>query len=451
MNAGAERAVVVGGGLAGTTAALALADRGWDVTLLESRSRLGGAAYSFDRDGLTADTGQHVLLRCYDRYRALLDRLGMASHARLQDRMDIPVLDATGRVRRLRRAGRGPAPLHLLPALLGYSALTVPERMRVARAMAALRRVDHTAPRVDAETFGGWLRRHGQGRAETEALWGLLTVAALNLEVEEASLALAAHVFRTALLEDPAAADIAILDVPLSAVHDRATRDALDRAGVHWHVRERVAAVDRGAAGFTVRTAAGEVPADAVVVAVPHRPAARLVPEEACPDRATWEGLGSAPIVNVHVHYDRAVTDLPFGAVLGSPVPWFFDRTAAAGCAGQYLTVSISGADAAVEQPAERLLEQHLSALSRLFPAARTARVLDAFVTREPRATFRQRAGTAVLRPPARTALPGLVLAGAWTATGWPDTLEGAVRSGHLAADCLGSPDRRTERSVMAR
>jgi uncharacterized protein with NAD-binding domain and iron-sulfur cluster len=132
-------------------------------------------------------------------------------------------------------------------------------------------------------------------------------------------------------------------------------------------------------------------------------------------------------------------------------VPWFFDRTAAAGCPGQYLTVSISGADAAVEQPAERLLEQHLSALAQLFPAARTARVLDAFVTREPRATFRQRAGTAVLRPPARTALPGLVLAGAWTATGWPDTLEGAVRSGHLAADCLGSPDRRTERSVMAR
>lgn len=451
MSAGRDRAVVVGGGLAGTTAALALADRGFDVTLLESRSRLGGAAYSFERDGLTADTGQHVLLRCYEQYRALLDRVGMATHARLQERMDIPVLDADGGVRRLRRAAHGPAPLHLLPALLGYSALSVRQRVRVARAMTALRRVDHQDPRADQETFGGWLRRHGQGDAETEAMWGLLTVAALNLEVEEASLALAAHVFRTALLEDPAAADIAILDVPLSEVHDRATRDALDRAGVRWLVRERVAAVDRDGEAFTVRTQDGETPADAVVLAVPHRQAARLAPEEACPDRGAWAGLGAAPIVNVHVRYDRAVTGLPFGAVLGSPVPWFFDRTAAAGCEGQYLVVSVSAADEAAEQPAERLLEEHLAALARLFPGTRTARVLDAFVTREPRATFRQRAGTAALRPVARTALPGLALAGSWTATGWPDTLEGAVRSGHLAAACLGSPDRQTERSVMAR
>jgi len=202
--------------------------------------------------------------------------------------------------------------------------------------------------------------------------------------------------------------------------------------------RERVAGIARDGDCYLVRTAGAEVEADAVVVAVPHRHAAGILPEQACPDRDRWAGLGSSPIVNVHVRYDRPVTGLRFAAAPYSPVQWIFDRTEIAGCGGQYLALSLSAADDAVGQSAEQLLEAHLPALAELLPAARTARVVDSFVTREPHATFRQRAGSAALRPAAATRWPGVALAGAWTGTGWPDTLEGAVRSGREAARVVG-------------
>ena len=151
----------------------------------------------------------------------------------------------------------------------------------------------------------------------------------------------------------------------------------------------------------------------------------------------------SSPIVNVHLHYDRRVTNLPFAAALDSPVQWVFDRTLAAGARrGQYLVVSLSAASDQVDKPTEVLVRAFTAALADLFPQARAARLLDAFVTREPHATFRQRPGTASLRPLPLTQVPGLVLAGAWTRTGWPDTMEGAVRSGLRAADLLDRYDR---------
>jgi squalene-associated FAD-dependent desaturase len=347
------------------------------------------------------------------------------------------LLPARGLVR-LRRSPGLPAPLHLLPTLLGYPALSRSERLKVVRAMAALRRVDPLDPAVDEVRLGDWLRAHGQSERALTTLWSLVTVAALNIEVDEASLALAARVFRTGLLERADAGDIATLSAPLSAVHDEATRRALARAGIDVRTRERVARVDRDGDGYLVRTTGAELAADAVVVAVPHRHAAGLLPEDACPDRGRWEELGSSPIVNVHVRYDRPVTALRFAAAPHSPVQWLFDRTGVAGCDGQYLALSLSAADALVGQSAEQLLTTHLGALEELLPAARTARVVDSFVTREPHATFRQRSGSARLRPAAATRWPGVALAGAWTGTGWPDTLEGAVRSGRAAARAIG-------------
>jgi uncharacterized protein with NAD-binding domain and iron-sulfur cluster len=173
---------------------------------------------------------------------------------------------------------------------------------------------------------------------------------------------------------------------------------------------------------------------------VPAAAAARLAPAELAGPAAGWARLGVSPIVNVHVHYDRRVTRLPFAAALDSPVQWVFDKSRAAGVtSGQYLAVSLSAADEYVDVPAARLREQFLPALAGLFPAAADARVLDFFVTRERRATFRQAPGTGRLRPGAGTAVPGLALAGAWTETGWPDTMEGAVRSGQNAAEHIMS------------
>jgi predicted NAD/FAD-dependent oxidoreductase len=177
------------------------------------------------------------------------------------------------------------------------------------------------------------------------------------------------------------------------------------------------------------------VDADAVVVAVPHQVAADIVPDDACPDRRRWSELAADPIVDVHVLYDRRVLDLPFAAVVDSPVQWVFDRTEAGGLAeGQYVSSVVSAAGEWIDAPVAEVRDTFLPALAQVLPKARRAEVADLFVTRERHATFRQAPGTRALRPAAATRTPGLFLAGAWTATGWPDTMEGAVRSGLEAA-----------------
>jgi len=581
----APRVAVIGGGLAGITAAIALAEAGAAVTLLEARPRLGGATCSFARDGLVVDTGQHIYLGCCTAYRGLLDTLGMTAHAPIQDRFDVTVLapgprsagsggttprsagsggttPLTPRRGRLRRTAL-PGPLHMLPALGRYPFLSLAERASVARPALAMRRVDPAAPGVDEQRFGDWLAARGQSNRARRALWDLFTVSALNIAGDDASLSLAATVVKTGLLGQKNAADVGVPALPLGELQGDAAATLLAKLGAQVLLNAKVAAIDPapapaapapvpGAAApdlaahapfpaatapgpapaaldlahpvasadpaapscprFRVRLArpvdpidladpaassdaadATEIPADAVVLAVPHEAAARLIPPGALPEAtvAGWAGLGASPIVNVHVIYDRPVLDLPFAAAIDSPVQWIFDRTrisglnrlstpassasqslqpnetgvslrssvvnpgfhyaadgaadsanAADGAHGagdaaqrpQYLAISLSAADEYVDVPAATLREQLVPALAELLPAAREAQVIEFFVTRERRATFRQAPGTARLRPRAGTRLPGLVLAGAWTDTGWPDTMESAVRSGLAAA-----------------
>ncbi len=461
------RVVVVGGGLAGITAAIALAESGADVTLLEARPRLGGATCSFHRDGLIVDTGQHVFLGCCSAYRGLLAKLGMTEHAPLQDRFDVTVL-APGRSvsqprrARLRRTAL-PGPLHMLPALGRYPFLSWAERAQVARPALAMRRVDPAAPAADTERFGDWLAARGQSERARRALWDLFSVSALNIAGDDASLALAATVVKTGLLGKNNAADIGVAALPLGELHGDAAATLLAKLGAQVTLGTKVSAIEGGAieggaieggaiegevaeaegraARFRVRLGRGEdadLAADAVVLAVPHEKAAPLIPPDALPPGTVtgWEGLGASPIVNVHVIYDRPVTNLPFAAAIDSPVQWVFDRTRISGMdrPGQYLAISLSAADEYADVPAARLREQFVPALAELFPAARDAQVTEFFVTRERRATFRQAPGSGALRPKAATRRPGLVLAGAWTDTGWPDTMEGAVRSGLAAA-----------------
>ncbi len=512
------RVVVIGGGLAGITAAIALAESGAQVTLLEARPRLGGATCSFTRDGLVVDTGQHVFLGCCTAYRGLLGRLGVTAHAPLQRRFDVTVLAPGGRRARLRRTAL-PGPLHMLPALARYAFLAFPERASVARPALAMRVLDPADPALDAQRFGDWLAAHGQGERARRALWDLFTVSALNIAGDDASLALAAVVVKTGLLGKNDAADIGVPALPLGELHGDAGAARLAALGAQVRLNAKVTAVEPldpaapaghgasapfapfasfapsaplapsapapsapllpsatfapsapsaplapsapSAPSFRVRlarpvdpasaapdapdaqdAAATELPADGVVLAVPHDVAARLIPPGALPDQtvASWAGLGASPIVNVHVIYDRPVTHLPFAAAVDSPVQWVFDRTRISGLdrrpdsGAQYLAISLSAAEEYVDVPAARLREQFVPALADLFPAARDARVTEFFVTRERRATFRQAPGSGALRPKPGTRLPGLVLAGAWTDTGWPDTMEGAVRSGLAAA-----------------
>ena len=438
--------VVIGGGLAGISAAIALREAGARVTLLESRPRLGGATCSFIRDGLVVNNGQHVFLGCCSAYRELIARLGMTGSVSLQDRFDVAVLGPHGQAR-LRRT-RLPGPLHMGQALVTYPLLSPAERLRVTRAALAMRFLDPARPGLDTQRLGDWLAAHGQGERARRVLWDLFTVSALNVAGDDANLSLAATVVRTALLGARDAADIGTPAIPLGDLHGKAAARRLDQLGASVRLGAKVTAVqplpgggfrvqlaDRGVSD--ARRSAG-LAADGVVLAVPPDAAARLLPDGAAavgpgPDR--WRELGASPIVNVHVIYDRRVTRLPFAAAVDSPVQWVFDRTGPSGLAdGQYLAVSVSAADDVVDTPAAQLREQFVPALEEIFPAARDARITDFFVTRERRATFRQEPGCGEKRPGATTRLAGLVLAGAWTDTGWPDTMEGAVRSGLSAA-----------------
>ncbi len=434
--------IVVGGGLAGITAAMDLAGAGRPVLLLEARPRLGGRAASGRRDGRPVDTGVHVILRCYDQYRDLLRRLGIEHLVPLQDRLDLAALLPDGRVAHLRRARRGPPPLHLLPALLRYAALPPSSRVAALRGAAALRHVEPDDPAADLESFGTWLDRHGQPEPATERLWGLLTTAALNLRPAEASLALATRVFRTGLIDGVGNGDIGVPVVPLGVLHEEPPRRALLESGSRIRLGCKAVHIGRNAAGLFVDVRdhihnASRLRAEALVVALPHEQAAALVPTEAAPGARDWSALGHSAIVNVHLVLDRPVLPVPFAAVPGSAIQWVFDRTAASGRTEgteQYLVSSVSAADAVIRTRAEELITTHLAELRRHLPVARRATVVDAFVTREPHATFRQRPGTARWRPGPATLWPDLTLAGAWTLAGWPDTLEAAVRSGHAAA-----------------
>ena len=439
--------LVVGGGLAGMTAALACADGGARVTLLEARKWLGGATASFTRDGLTLDTGQHVFLRCCTAYRDFLRRVGSQSKTGMQARLDIPVIAPGGRRGALRRSGL-PAPLHLGGALLSYSFLSPAERLRATRTALAVRRLDPRDPGVDARSFGDWLRARGESPRAIRNLWELFGLPTLNVHADGASLALAAKVFRTGLLEAADAADIGMPLVPLADVHGTPALAALEAAGATVRlgakVRSILATAD-GAAGAA--TEDGTVEADAVVLAVPNERAPGLLPAGAVDDPSAFARLGSSPIVNLHVVYDRPVTRLRFAASVDSPVQWIFDRTAPAGVTeGQYLAVSLSGADEYRDRPVEELRAIFLPALEALFESTGGARVERFLVTREPQATFRQAPGTLALRPGPGTNVPRLYLAGAWTDTGWPATMEGAVRSGLTAARsallALGRTDR---------
>jgi squalene-associated FAD-dependent desaturase len=455
---GGQRVVVIGGGLAGITAALDCADAGARVTLVEVRRRLGGAAYSFERDGMRLDNGQHVFLRCCSAYRALLARLGSERHVTVQERLEIPVL-SPGRPPVVLRRGTLPPPLHLAGALARYPYLCPAQRFSAALAARALSALDPSDPELDTRTLGDWLSDLGQNEQSLAALWDLIALPTLNLPAAEASLALGAFVFQTGLLASADAGDIGFHVGTLADVIGDPAEAALREAGVEFRLGWRAQRLRRVDGGFEVERGTGaaraepedEEPvqagdaetdagdglgADAVVVALPHARAAGLI-EPLLPEHAqAIRGLGSAPIVNLHVVYDRVVCEEPFAAGVGTPVQYLFDRSAAAGApAGcQYLAVSLSGADREMQMSVDALREQYLPAIEQLLPRARGATLESFLATREHAATFRAVPGTAALRPGPDSGVAGLVLAGSWTATGWPATLESAVLSGHAAA-----------------
>lgn len=434
--------VIVGAGLAGLSSAIGAVDRGMQVTLLEGRPRFGGATWSFERRGLKFDNGQHVYLACCSAYRRYLARIGSAAKAPLH-RLAIPVLrpqvgGGEAEVAWIRRNGL-PAPFHLAGALGRYRYLSLRERANIGRAALSLRRLDLDDPSLDEETFEHFLLRHGQSRRAIEVLWDLIALPTINVRADEASLLLAAKVFQTGLLSTNGAADIGWAQVPLTQLHVDPALEVLAAHGATVRSKAKVSALvtDDDANRVTGVVVDGEtIDCDAVILAVNAPELMNLLPPSLRAEFAGVTELGTSPIVDVHIVYDRQVTDLKIAAGVDTPVQFLFDRSEAAGLErgeGQCLAISISGADDEQGERPEVLIDRYQRAVADLLPRAREATVVDAVVSRELHATFRGGVGTHRLRPGVATKIGNLVLAGAYTDTGWPATMEGAVRSGERA------------------
>jgi hydroxysqualene dehydroxylase len=394
----------VGGGLAGLAAALELVDAGHDVTLHEARPTLGGAVQTLpEREGdppPPPDNGQHIALGCFEEYLRFLERIGEGGSYRRR-RLSLPVIGEDARTAAISRS-----PL----SILRYRHLPARERVAVIRVLFALR----SAEADDGETFGALLRRLGASELQIDRFWDVFVRPALNLRADEASAAMGAFTVRTALLGKAAAADVILPARPLGAMHGDAAGHVLERKGVAVDTSHRVERLD-------------ELDADAIVVALPPAESARLLGE---PEPA----LEPSPIVSVHLLFDRRLLRSPLAALLGSPAHWVFDRGALTGHPpeqGQYLTVVSSGVPDLLEIRGKALVELMAGELTaRLGPAE----LLWSRVSREPYATVALRPGTQKERRGAETDRPNVVRAGAWTDTGWPATMEGAVRSGLAAA-----------------
>ncbi len=445
---------VIGGGLAGISAALEAAQLGGSVTLVERKAHLGGLTWSFEHNGLDMDNGQHVFLACCGEYRRFLERIGSERDVVGPLPLDVPVLAETARggvrATRLRRSNL-PVPFHLAASLLSYPHISAAERLGLGRALAGLARLRVGDPRLDEVNFSDWLRRHGQSPRAIAAVWDLITVPTVNLPASQTSLAVAAQVFKTGLLSDRSACDIGWSAIPLGRLHGQRAAAALRRQGVAVLTSKRVRSLVGHGPRWDVLTDSDTLQSDAVIVAVPHDEASTLVPSETTADRERerWRDLGSSAVVDVHLVFDRIVTAWPVMAALNSPVQWVFDRSDASGLSEadrrpqqgrrkpQYLAVSISAADELLGRKPAAIVQDVTSALRRLLPASADAVLVDSLVTKERRATFKALPGSSALRARPATAQRHLAIAGAWTDTGWPATMEGAVRSGLAAARAL--------------
>ncbi|MBI4570823.1 MAG: FAD-dependent oxidoreductase [Chloroflexi bacterium] len=434
---------VLGAGLAGLACAVELAERGHGVTLFERRPWAGGKTYSFrEREtGELVDNGQHVFLACTTAYIAFLRKLGTLGLTVRQRRLRVPVYDERGR-----RAGLWsaplPAPLHLAPALLSYRHLSVRDRLRVARAAANAGRMSEAERRaLDGTSFAGWLREHGQTDAAIRDFWDFVIVPTLNCRSEEASAAAALFVLREGFLSAPDASAIGVPRAGLSALHVEPALRLLERHGAAVRLScavEQIDARDGAVEGVALSSGAWEA-FDAYVSALPHTALLDLLPAGVRAE-APFAGLArmtTAPIVNLHVWFDRAVAPFEFAAFARSELQWVFNRTRLARedmSGGEHLVVSLSAAEAYADLTKEQLKARFVPLLRRALPPARAAQVVRFVAVKEPEATFVAAPGTEALRPGPRTPLRNLFLAGAWTATGWPATMESAVRSGVAAA-----------------
>ena len=429
---------VVGGGLAGLAAGCALVSAGMKVTLFERRPYLGGRASSYQHPGTgeVIDNCQHVLLGCCTNLIDFYQRTGVAGSIRWFERMTF--LEPGGRASEIGPSSL-PAPLHTTPAFLRASCLDIADKFAIARAMIALA---PTTPRDNGETFMGWLNRHGQTVRAIERFWKPVLVSALNEEVERVSVPYAAQVMRESFLKSAAAGRMGVPTVPLTDLYGAAGNYIRERQG---EVRFRTSAESFRAELSHVKLAIGEREEafDYAVLALPFDSLERILPDSSAsqPLRNSLARFETSPITGIHLWFDRMISDLDHAVLLDRTIQWMFHKSKLQNRDnnghGSYVELVVSASKTLVDKSKQEIVDLAVSELREFFPAAREANLLKSAVIKEVHATYSPRPGIEADRPRPETVWPRVFLAGDWTATGWPATMEGAVRSGYQAAQSL--------------
>ena len=445
----APSALVIGGGLAGIAAAVRLSESGWRVTLLEARNSLGGRAFSFvDPDsGRELDNGQHVIVGACRNLVAFFDRIGVGDLWHLQPRLNVDVFDRAGHRGKIYGLG-GPSPGHLLAAFITYRHLTLSDKCRAVRGVVAAMVADRSAPEMESTSFYDWLRAHGQSEACIYNLWNVIIEGTLNDNIRDVSAAMGLMIIQDGLLKGRREINLGYPKAPLGQAVGKPSETHLGKMGVRTLLGCPAHAVEVDADGLVLGVTAGPgrvFRADVYVSALPFWILPSLIPDNLAGMAPfnSLTGLQASPIVNVHLEYDRPVMDGDFCYFLDSPLQWVFNDSLIRGSdrsrGGQHLTVSISAAWDHIDLPRTEIVRSIAAEMRAAFPQARRAELVKSTVVKQRNATFRCTPGAQRFRPGPVTASPNLFLAGEWTDTGWPSTMEGAIISGYNAAAAVMS------------
>jgi len=446
-NAG-KSVTVIGGGVAGMSAACALAEVGLRVQLVERRGYLGGRASSYLHPGVNEviDNCQHVLFGCCTNLVGFYRRIGVAE--KLHWTRDMTMIEPDGRRSRLGpfEIGRWglPAPLHGTPSLMRARAFSLADKLALGRAFRAMMRpgaLDHSS-----ETLGDWLRRHKQTRGAMDRFWRLVVASALNADIENIAVPYAAKVIRELFMNSADAGAMGMSTVPLSELYAGAERYLAGRGSrVFYNSNVEALNWDEGSRKWSIETRNGTLSSEYTVVALPFEAARKLLAKMPAADgagalMAKIEKHEHWPLCSVHLWFDREITNLPHAVLLDREIHWLYNKSKLQPwrkLTGSYVELVVSASRSFAALSREQAIEHSVCELAEFFPTVKEAKLEKAALVKEVRATFGVPPGIDAARPDSVSPWPQLFLAGDWTNTGWPSTMESAARSGHLAAEAL--------------
>ncbi len=427
---------MLGGGLAGLATASCLAEAGFEVDIYEAKAFLGGRATSWPMAGVPGeqdsdeaelvDNCQHVLLRCCVNLIDFYRRLGVSD--KIVYHKQFSFIEPGGRISSMRR-GIFPAPAHFAESFLGLKFVNFREKLAIGRAMNSIPSEWRKRKDLDRITMLDWLREERQPEAAIQRFWYPVLVSAVNEELDQMAASHGLQVFWLGMLARSDSYEMGLPAVPLRELYDAGALG--DRVRIHY--RTPVTAIQIGDGGIVSVECGERVHADYFVSCLPFERVEKLLP--ALP--VEWGAFAHSPITGIHLWFDRPVTNLPHAALLDRTIQWMFNKRG-----GRYIQLVVSASRTLSEMPRQAVIDLALRELAEFLPATQLAKLERAHVVKEIRATFSAKPGLEALRPVSTTSFPNFFLAGDWTRTGWPATMEGAVRSGYLAAEAVARAAR---------